>query len=254
MIVPNECSFSVKRYATRGMMGRAAARDAAQIMRDMLSVKPAINVIFAAAPSQNEVLAALLEQDVDFTRIRAFHMDEYVGLEPGAPQSFGEYLREHIFGRARFMEVNYIDGRAADIDAECARYAALLRKYPPDVVMMGIGENGHIAFNDPHEADLSDPRAVKRVELDEVCRMQQVHDGCFASLADVPRYAITLTVPTLTQAAAQICVVPAAAKAAAVRAAVCGPIGSECPASALRLCRDARMYLDADSAALIESV
>ena len=171
MNVPNETSFRVKSYATRGMMGRAAARDAAQVIRDMLAVKPAINVIFAAAPSQNEVLAALLEQDVDFSRIRAFHMDEYVGLPEGAPQSFGQYLREHIFDRAHFMEVNYINGRAEDIDAECARYAALLKKYPPDIVMMGIGENGHIAFNDPAEADLSDPLAVKRVALDDVCRM-----------------------------------------------------------------------------------
>lgn len=251
MIVPNECSFSVKRYATRGMMGRAAARDAAQIMRDMLSVKPAINVIFAAAPSQNEVLAALLEQDVDFTRIRAFHMDEYVGLEPGAPQSFGEYLREHIFGRARFMEVNYIDGRAADIDAECARYAALLRKYPPDVVMMGIGENGHIAFNDPHEADLSDPRAVKRVELDEVCRMQQVHDGCFGSLAQVPKQALTLTCPVFIHAPRLYCIVPAASKARAVERTLHGPVSEDCPATILRQHPAAALYLDAESAGLL---
>lgn len=254
MNVPNETSFRVKSYATRGMMGRAAARDAAQVIRDMLAVKPAINVIFAAAPSQNEVLAALLEQDVDFSRIRAFHMDEYVGLPEGAPQSFGQYLREHIFDRAHFMEVNYINGRAEDIDAECARYAALLKKYPPDIVMMGIGENGHIAFNDPAEADLSDPLAVKRVTLDDVCRMQQVHDGCFEKIDDVPKYAVTLTVPTLTSALTQICVVPAPTKANAVKETVCGPIGSHCPATALRLCRDARMYLDADSSALIKTV
>ncbi len=251
-MIPNECSFVVKRYPSRGMMGRAAAQDAARIMRAQLERKSAINVVFAAAPSQDEMLAALLEQDVDFSRVRAFHMDEYVGLPAGAPQSFGNYLREHIFSRAPFMEVNYIDGRASDADSECARYAALLRRYPPDVVLMGIGENGHIAFNDPHVANLADPLMVKRVELDEVCRMQQVHDGCFAALDDVPREAITLTVPALTQAAAQICVVPAATKAAAVRATVFGPICSECPASALRLCRDARLYLDADSSALLE--
>lgn len=251
-MIPNECSFVIKRYSTRGMMGRAAAQDAARLMRALLDKRPAINVVFAAAPSQNELLAALLEQDVDFGRVRAFHMDEYVGLPAGAPQSFGNYLREHIFARAKFMEVNYIDGRAADADAECARYAALLRRFPPDIVLMGIGENGHIAFNDPHVADITDPLLVKRVELDDVCRMQQVHDGCFERLDDVPKYAITLTVPALTQATAQICVVPAATKAAAVRAAVFGPIGNECPASALRLCRDARLYLDADSSALLE--
>ncbi len=152
------------------------------------------------------------------------------------------------------MEVNYINGRAEDIDAECARYAALLKKYPPDIVMMGIGENGHIAFNDPAEADLSDPLAVKRVALDDVCRMQQVHDGCFEKIDDVPKYAVTLTVPTLTSALTQICVVPAPTKANAVKETVCGPIGSHCPATALRLCRDARMYLDADSSALIKTV
>ena len=120
--------------------------------------------------------------------------------------------------------------------------------------MMGIGENGHIAFNDPAEADLSDPLAVKRVALDDVCRMQQVHDGCFEKIDDVPKYAVTLTVPTLTSALTQICVVPDPTKANAVKETVCGPIGSHCPATALRLCRDARMYLDADSSALIKTV
>lgn len=198
------------------------------------------------------MLAALAEKDVDFARVREFHMDEHVGLSEGAPQRFGSYLRERIFSRAPFMEVNYIDGMAADPDAECARYAALIRRFPPDIVLMGIGENGHIAFNDPHVADFADPLLVKRVELDEACRMQQVHDGCFERLDDVPRQAITLTVPALTQAAAQVCVVPAASKAQAVRAAVFGPISASRPASALRLCRDARLYLDADSSALIK--
>lgn len=254
MSIPYEHSFKVKRYETRAMMGLAAAQDTAVLINKLLASRAEVNMIFAAAPSQNELLAALVEQQVDFSRIRAFHMDEYVGLPAGAPQSFGNYLKTHIFDRVKFKEVNYINASADAAEAECARYAALLKKYPPDIVCMGIGENGHIAFNDPHVADMHDSAIIKKVALDDVCRMQQVHDGCFARIEDVPRFALTLTVPTLTAASAQICVVPAASKAAAVSRTVCGAIGNDCPASALRLCRDARLYLDADSAALLERI
>ena len=240
-------------YETRAAMGAAAAQDGANLLRTLLATQEEVRVVFAAAPSQNEFLEALCQAPgIDWPRVKAFHMDEYVGLDPTAPQGFGNFLRKRIFGRLPFGLVEYLDGNAADPQAECARYGALLAAAPIDIVFLGIGENGHIAFNDPPVAQFDDPAAVKVVKLDEVCRNQQVHDGCFERLDDVPKYAITLTVPALTQATAQICVVPAATNAAAVRAAVFGPIGNECPASVLRLCRDARLYLDADSSALLD--
>lgn len=239
-------------YETREEMGRAAAEAVARTIVQILEKKERIRMIFAAAPSQNEFLAQLLTHpEIDFRRINAFHMDEYVGLDKAAPQGFGNFLKAHIFGLADFGSVHYLDGNAPDIEAECARYAALLAEDEIDIVCLGIGENGHIAFNDPHVAQLDDPQNVKPVQLDEVCRMQQVHDGCFERLDQVPRSALTLTVPRLCRAAHHFCVVPASAKAEAVRRTVCGPVSAQCPASALRLCPDAHLFLERDSAALL---
>ena len=239
-------------YDNREEMGRAAAEAVVRAVRKRLETQDTVRMIFAAAPSQNEFLKSFVQDSrVDFSRIEAFHMDEYVGLAADAVQGFGNFLRDRLFGLAPFRAVHYIDGNAADVHAECRRYAALLAAAPIDIVCMGIGENGHIAFNDPHAADFLDPEAVKPVELDEVCRMQQVHDGCFASLDDVPKTAITLTVPRLMDAAQHFCIVPAASKRAAVREALCGAVDSGCPASALRLCPDAQLFLDADSASLL---
>lgn len=237
-------------YNTRKEMGDAAGKEAARLISEIIEEKGECNVIFAAAPSQNETLAALLASGVDFSRVRAFHMDEYVGLDISRPESFARYLSDHVFSKAPFMEVHYLP---ATLDAEAAAeaYTALLRKYPADVVLMGIGENGHIAFNDPPVADFCDPATVKRVELDDVCRMQQVHDGCFPDFDSVPKYALTLTVPALMRARHLICTVPAPTKAKAVLAMLTGPVGEACPATALRGHGDAKMYLDADSAALL---
>jgi len=247
--MPDLYCFTVKRYDTRAEMGAAAAAEVRAAILSLLQEKQTIRMIFAAAPSQNEFLAALAHDPaIDFTRIEALHMDEYVGLPADAPQGFGNFLRERLFGLAPFRAVHYINGGAADVEAECARYGALL-KGGVDIVCMGIGENGHIAFNDPHAADFHDPLPVKRVGLDAVCRMQQVHDGCFQSLDQVPTHALTLTVPTLMNARYHFCMVPAAAKAEAVRSTVYGPIGAACPATALRLCERAVLYVDRDSGA-----
>lgn len=244
--------LTVKICATRAEMGELAAAEAAIILRELLSEKERVNIIFAAAPSQNETLEALIAaDDIDWTRVRAFHMDEYAGLSPTDKGSFASYLDAHIFGRLTFGGVNYIRGDARDTAAECARYSELLAEYPPDIVMLGIGENGHIAFNDPHVADFRDPAPVKEVILDEVCRMQQVHDGCFAALGDVPRSALTLTIPALTAAAYMFCSVPASSKAEAVRNTVLGEISERCPATILRRHKNAIMYCDADSGAYI---
>lgn len=240
----------VRIYPDRKSMGEAAAADIAAAIRRVLAEKECCNMIFAAAPSQNEVLAALAaDKTVDFARINAFHMDEYCGLAPSSPQGFGNFLRAAIFEKAPFRSVHYLNGNAADIPAECARYGALLEAFPTDIVCLGIGENGHIAFNDPPVANFRDPVLCKQVALDPVCRAQQVHDGCFSALEQVPTHALTLTVPALCRGKEMFCVVPAATKANAVYATVRGSFGEHCPATVLREHPAAILYLDADSAA-----
>lgn len=234
-------------YETRAEMGQAAAKYAANAINKILSRKDFANVIFAAAPSQNETLEALLGENVDFTRVNAFHMDEYVGLSLENEQSFAHYLNDCIFSKAPFASVNFIPAKG-DPDEGCKKYSALLKEFKPDVVCMGIGENGHIAFNDPPVADFNDPKIIKKVALDDVCRMQQVHDGCFPTFDDVPKYALTLTVPTLMSAEYLVCTVPASTKANAVKAMLEGEYGEVCPATALRKHKGARMFLDKDSA------
>ncbi len=243
--------LEVRRYESRAEMGAAAAADISARIATLLAEKATINMIFAAAPSQNEVLSALrADPSIEWERINAFHMDEYIGLDRNAPQGFGNFLRNALFDHLPFRSVNCIDC-AADAEAEAKRYAALLQDNPADIVVMGIGENGHIAFNDPGFADFNDPLAVKIVELDEVCRNQQVNDGCFAALSDVPQYALTLTIPSLVRAPWLFCIVPAATKAKAVEATLRGPITEEVPATILRLQPNAILYLDKESAKLL---
>jgi glucosamine-6-phosphate deaminase len=244
--------LQVKIMPNRTEMGKVAAEDAHRVIVQLLAEKEQVNMIFAAAPSQNEVLASLAnDKEIPWNRVNAFHMDEYIGLSPEAPQGFGNFLKAHIFGLADFKSVHYINPAATDADAECERYTALLREYPTDIVVMGIGENGHIAFNDPPVADFNDPKTAKPVALDEICRNQQVNDGCFAHIDDVPKTAITLTVPTLFAGKKLFCIVPAKTKANAVRATLMDEINTACPASILRRHADAVLYLDGDSSALL---
>lgn len=248
-------SLAVRVYEDRGAMGIAAARDGAALLRRLLAQQEKVRVVFAAAPSQNEFLEALCAApDIDWKRVTAFHMDEYVGLDPAAPQGFGNFLRARVFDRLPFGQVYYLDGNAPDIAAECRRYGDLLAQAPIDIVFMGIGENGHIAFNDPPVADFSDPAPVKVVALDEICRNQQVHDGCFAAICQVPTHALTLTVPTLAGAKLHLCIVPAPTKAQAVRDTLEGPVSTACPASILRTCPGAVLYLERQSAQLLTEV
>ena len=232
-------------YASRDAMGQAAGNDIADAIVSMLKEKEELNIIFAAAPSQNETLATLLERkDVEWNKINAFHMDEYIGLDDAAPQRFGQFLKAAIFGKVPFKSVNYINSNAADIEAECARYTQLLTDYPVDIVILGIGENGHIAFNDPGVADFNDPKMIKVAKLDEVCRNQQVNDGCFAKIDDVPTHALTLTIPTLTNVKAMFCSVPAATKRWAVNETINGEITDQCPATIMRKHANAILYCD----------
>lgn len=248
------CVDELKVYAceNRTIMGELAAKDISAKIKELFATKPEINMIFAAAPSQNDVLKSLAEdKTIDWTRVNAYHMDEYIGLDKDAPQGFGNFLKEHIFGKVPFKSVNYIDITAADPEKEAERYGKLLKANPTDIVVMGIGENGHIAFNDPGVADFNDEKVVKPVKLDEVCRNQQVNDGCFKSIDEVPTHAMTLTVPTLVAAPWLFCIVPAATKAKAVYETLNGKIDEHCPASILRTRKNAKLYLDDASSALL---
>lgn len=238
-------------YESRDAMGADAAEHAAGVLRDMLAEKSEVNCIFAAATSQIEMLRALRERrDVEWSRINAFAMDEYVGMAGDAPQSFGVFLNESIFDHAPFKAKYLMDG-LANPDAECARYAALLRDHPIDVVFMGIGENGHIAFNNPPDADFNDPLLVKTVTLADDCRIQYANDGSFDRIEDVPTRAITVTVPVLLEAKHYICVVSGKNKAPAIRAALTGPIGEACPGSVLQRTPGVKMYIDELAAELL---
>ena len=230
-------------------MGNKAGADIAAAILEALEEKEEINMIFAAAPSQNTTLAALLTHDIPWEHVNAFHMDEYIGLPVGSDAAFCEYLKEHIFSKAPFKSIHYINAFSEDKEAECARYTKLLEEYPVDIVVLGVGENGHIAFNDPPVADFKDPALIKPVKLDQKCRMQQVHDGCFATIDDVPEYALTLTVPALLAGKKLFCAVPYATKAAAITEMLTTDhIDEHCPAAALRLHGGATLYCDKESA------
>ena len=245
-------NLSVHIFENRTLMGEAAARDISNKIKELLAEKDEINMIFAAAPSQNDVLAALVaDKGIEWSRVNAYHMDEYIGLDKDAPQGFGNFLKEHIFGLVPFKSVNYIDISATDPELEAERYGRLLDANLTDIVVMGIGENGHIAFNDPPVADFNDKRTVKPVKLDEICRNQQVNDGCFARLEDVPTHAMTLTVPTLVRAPYLFCIVPAPTKANAVYETLNGTVDEHCPASILRTHKNAVLYLDNESSRLL---
>jgi glucosamine-6-phosphate deaminase len=239
--------LEVRVYRTRGEMGAAAGADVIASMKDLLAGQDRIRMVFASAASQRELLRALRgASDLDWPRVTAFHMDEYLGLRADAPQQFSVFLQEHLFRHVRPGEVHLINS-GNDIRAECARYGGLIRVAPIDIVCLGIGENGHLAFNDPHVADFSDPAIVKPVVLDVASRQQQVNDGAFRTLGEVPKGALTLTIPTLMSGKRLYCVVPGSNKHAAVHAALTGPITPSCPASTLRRHPRGVLYVDADA-------
>jgi glucosamine-6-phosphate deaminase len=226
-------------------LGRAAARDIAAAIIGRLETRPGVRMIFASAPSQEATLHELAAHPgIDWSRVTAFHMDEYLGLAPAAPQRFGNWLRTAFLDRVPIVAAHLIDTEA---ESGASAYAALLSAAPIDITCLGIGVNGHLAFNDP-PADLADPEPVKVVELDEVSRRQQVDDGCFATLDAVPHRAITLTVPTLLSAAEIFCMVPGARKRDAVTRALYGPVTGLLPASALRTHPRCTIYVDDGSA------
>ena len=236
----------------RTELGHLSAKAVYDKINELSKTKEEINLLFAAAPSQNEFLKALTAyEDIPWQLINAFHMDEYIGLDYNAPQRFGNFLKERIFGSVPFKSVNYIEGNSKEPEQECQRYGELLKKYPLDIACTGIGENGHLAFNDPHVANFNDNKLVKIVTLDERSRNQQVNDGCFSRISLVPKNALTLTIPAIVAANYIVCMVPGPTKAEAVRNMLYGEISEECPASVLRLHRAANLYIDQDSTKLL---
>lgn len=235
-------------YENREELGAAAAEKAAAKINELLENRRHVNIVFAAAASQNEFLASLLQQKVEWQRVNAFHMDEYIGLERDAPQQFGIWLRERIFGKLPFRTVFYLNGQAEDLQEECTRYSGLLRQYPLDITFMGIGENTHLAFNDPHVAEFKDPYLVKVVDIDDRSKQQQVNEGCFGHLSEVPSDAFTLTIPALLHASYVYCMVPGERKANAVRQTLKADISEKYPSTILRTHSHAELFLDKESA------
>jgi glucosamine-6-phosphate deaminase len=240
-------------YASRKAMGAAAAQAAAAYIRDLAKDREQIGVIFATGASQIETLEALTAmQDLPWNKIVGFHMDEYVNLPIEHPASFRKYLRERLTRKVRMKEFCEVDGNAPDLGKFCAVYQEKLRAIDPQLCLLGIGENGHLAFNDPGVADFHDPVDLKVVELDSMCQAQQVAEGWFGGLEDVPRQAVTLTIPALVRVPHLVISVPGERKAEIMRQVVVdAEITPLRPASILRKHPDATIYLDSDSAARI---
>jgi glucosamine-6-phosphate deaminase len=233
-------------------LARAAAVDAAAALRTAIDERGDANVMLATGNSQLVFLAELVTyNDVDWGRVTAFHMDEYVGLPPTHSASFQRYMRERVAANLPFKEFHYLQGDTGDAAAEARRYADLLRTHPLDLCCCGIGENGHLAFNDPPVADFDDPLDVKIVALEAESRRQQVAEGHFATIDDVPTHAITVTIPALLRARRVLAIVPEERKAAPVKAALEGPISTACPASYLRTQPQATLFIDDESSSLL---
>ena len=248
-------TLQVSVYEDRARAGRAAAGFVARSVRGRVDAAGRANVVFAAAPSQDEFLADLLAvKGIDWSKVHAFHMDEYLGLDAHHPASFRRYLAQRLFSFVDLPadRLHLIPGESTDRPLRtCLDYEDVLRAAPTDVVCAGIGENGHLAFNDPPVADFLDPLLVKVVRLDRLCREQQVHDKAFPTIDDVPTHAYTLTLPALLRAPVVSVIVPGERKAQAVLATLRGPISESCPASILRRHEGARLYLDRESARLV---
>ncbi|RJX41265.1 glucosamine-6-phosphate deaminase [Paenibacillus pinisoli] len=239
--------LEIQVYRTRQEMGETAAEQVIERMKLLISQQGQVRMIFASAPSQNEFVDRLAQADgIDWSKVTAFHMDEYIGLSADSAQKFSTYICERLFNRVQPGRIHLIDSTGS-AEEECRRYAQLLQEQPIDIVCLGIGENGHLAFNDPPVADFHDPLWVKPVELDAVCRQQQVNDGCFPQFDDVPTHALTLTIPTLLSGKHLYCIVPGATKREAVNKTLSGPITTECPASILRTHSNCTLFVDTDS-------
>ncbi len=254
MIVKTIDCTEVKIFDTRAEMGKTAGEEIVSAIRQLLTTKDEIQIIFGAAPSQLEVLDYIARADIPFQRINAFQQDEYIGFPVDQSATFSHFLNKHMFLKRNFNNIYYIQGDNPNREEECLRYTKLLHQHKPDISLIGFGENGHIAFNEPHEADFKDSKMVKTITLDEVCRGQQVADGAFAHISDVPTRAITLTIPTLLMAEYVFCTVPTARKVQAVHNCMLKDISEQYPGSIIRRKKGSKLYLDKASGASLLGV
>ncbi len=244
--------LNVKIFANKDEMGKAAAISVAQKLNAAIAEKDFANLILATGASQFQFLEHLQQQAIDWKKITVFHLDEYKGMPVTHPASFRKYLKERILDKVQPKAVHYLNGDAVNAEAEVLRYENLLKEHPIDMACIGIGENGHIAFNDPPVADFNDPKLVKVVELDEACRKQQLGEGWFPTFDDVPTHALSLTIPAIMGCKAISCVVPDERKSEAVFNTLNAEISTACPATILRTHLDCILYLDEGSASKLK--
>ncbi len=242
-------ALHVLEFENRDLLGRSAASTVADLMRRVIQEKGRVRMVFASAMSQVDFLKYLGEEkDIDWSKVSAFHLDDYVDFPSDHPQSFSRFLIDRLFNRTPGVDFYPVDSEAADPEAECRRYAALLDTAPIDIMILGIGESGHLAFIDPPYCDFADPETFKLTELDEQSRVQMIHDGCFETLDEVPSRAYTMTIPACLSGEFTIIIVPTKLKANTIKAVIEGPVACEVPASILKTKENAWLLIDRDSA------
>ncbi len=241
--------MEVSVFDSKEEMGKKAAERGASLIRAAISERGEANIILATGASQFEMLAFLIQEDLDWTKVTAFHLDEYIGLPISHPASFRKYLKERFADKVPIRKFHYVNGEG-NPQEECERLGKIILEHPIDVAFVGIGENGHLAFNDP-PADFETEEPYIVVNLDQDCRRQQLGEGWFASLDEVPRQAISMSIRQIMKSKAIICTVPDLRKAQAVKKTLEGPISNRVPASILRNHTQAFLYLDKDSASLL---
>jgi glucosamine-6-phosphate deaminase len=247
--------MKLKTYPGKRTAGEAAALAAAEELRRLDQLHEQIGVIFATGAAQFDTLDFLTSiPGLPWKKVRGFHLDEYVGLDKNHPASFRRFLAERLTERVDMGAFFPIDGSAQDLEAVCRDYIRELHLVEPQLCLLGIGENGHIAFNEPAEADFDDPLEMKIVTLDTMCRQQQAAEGWFPSWQEAPERALTLTIPTVFRVPKLIASVPGPRKAKVMRRTLYDPISTACPSTLLRTHPDITVFLDTDSAAELESV
>ncbi|NNE77904.1 MAG: glucosamine-6-phosphate deaminase [Pricia sp.] len=239
-------------YEDSESVGEAAADYVQKKLRDAIAKKGTANLILATGASQFSFLEALKKREVEWQKITVFHLDEYKGISDSHPASFRKYLKDRILDAVAPKKIYFLNGDAENLEEEMDRYSKALNEHEIDVACIGIGENGHIAFNDPPVADFHDPKMVKLVELDDACRNQQLGEGWFPTFEDVPEEALTLTIPAIMRCKSISCVVPDERKAEAVNNTLLNTIDTACPATILRTHPETKLFLDTRSASKIE--
>lgn len=240
-------NLNIRVCKNRVDLGIVSGQDIKEKINEILSVRKEIRIVFASAPSQEETLKFLRNTEgIDWSRIHVFDMDEYIGLSGDQQGSFSQYLNSQLFTKVNPGRVDLIDGMN-DPEKECKRYAQLLLESPIDIVVLGLGENGHVAFNEPDVADFNDKEIVKVVTLNEKSRWQQVHDGCFSSIDEVPKRALTITVPVIFSGSHLFCLTPGSSKRDAVTSVISGPVSEDVPGTVLRRHNDCTLYVDTNS-------